>query len=58
MEFQVGKDYEEGSIRDVLSDLGFQESGRVYEKDGQRYKYVNCDRYKSYVFSVTMNQLR
>lgn len=55
IEFQVGKDYEQGSIRDVLQDLGFQEEGRAYKKDGVKYNYVSCDHFKSYVFSVTMN---
>lgn len=57
IEFQVGKDYENGSIKDVLHDLGFQEDGRAYTKDGKRFKYEGCDKYQSYIFSVTMNQL-
>ncbi len=57
IEFQVGKDYENGSIKDVLHDLGFQEDGREFKKDGKRFKYEGCDKYQSYIFSVTMNQL-
>lgn len=57
IEFQVRKDYEEGSIKDVLHDLGFEDDGKAFAKDGKRYKYVSCDRHQSYVFSVTMNQL-
>jgi hypothetical protein len=53
----VGKDYENGSIKDALHDLGFQEDGREYKKDGKRYRYEGCDKYQSYIFSVTMNQL-
>lgn len=57
IEFKVGKDYENGSIKDVLLDLGFQEDGREFKKDGKRFSYEGCDKYQSYVFSVTMNQL-
>jgi len=57
IEFEVGKDYEEGSILDVLHDLGFQDDGKSFAKDGKRYNYVGCDRFQSYVFSVTMDQL-
>jgi len=58
VEFTVGKDYEDASIKDVLHDLGFQEDGRTYSKDGKRYKYGGIDKYQSYVFSVTMNPLK
>jgi len=57
IEFQVGKDYENGSIKDALRDLGFQEDGREFKKDGKRFRYEGCDKYQSYIFSVTMNQL-
>ncbi|WP_088066819.1 hypothetical protein [Gottfriedia luciferensis] len=58
IEFPVGKDYENGSIKDVLHDLGFHEDGRAFSKDGRRYSYEGCDKYQSYIFSVTMNPLK
>ncbi|PGS54175.1 hypothetical protein [Bacillus sp. AFS041924] len=57
IEFRVGKDYENGSIIDVLHDLGFQEDGRAFTKDGLKYSYKGCDKYQSYVFSVTMSPI-
>ncbi|MFF3024289.1 hypothetical protein ACFVRR_16820 [Gottfriedia sp. NPDC057948] len=57
IEFPVRKDYENGSIKDVLQDLGFQEDGREFKKDGKRFRYEGCDKYQSYIFSVRMNQL-
>lgn len=54
---EISKDCNKGTPEDLLLQEGFSKTEYGFVKDNKCYKFYSMDRFNSYVYSITLQQI-